>query len=99
MRVVALHFVAGLIIKNDRVVFSAPILRWTIGLGGDALRASFQRKGYTASVIRDVVTAMPAGTPDRLDLLSVSAQTRAPQSSAVRGDVSHNTERKIRPVA
>lgn len=31
VRVDAPHFVAGLLIENDRVVRAAPILAWTIG--------------------------------------------------------------------
>ena len=51
VRVVAPHFVAGLVVEGDRCVDAAPILRWAIGRDRDGLRAYFARKGWRASVV------------------------------------------------
>lgn len=48
---VAPHFVAGLIMRDDRCVFAAPILIWTLGMRAAALRASFARKKFIATVL------------------------------------------------
>jgi hypothetical protein len=56
VRVVAPHFVAGLIVDpdTDRVVYAAPILAWAKGMHRDGLRQSFIRRGWRASVVPDL---------------------------------------------
>jgi hypothetical protein len=51
VRVVAPHFVAGLIMRDDVCVEAAPILRWALGKSRDELRAYFARKGWRASIV------------------------------------------------
>jgi hypothetical protein len=51
VRVVAPHFVAGLVLENDIVVRAAPILKWAKGKDRDWLRTYFQQKGWIASVV------------------------------------------------
>ena len=51
VRVVAPHFVAGLVIENDRCIQTAPILSWAIGQMADDLRRYFEAKGWKASII------------------------------------------------
>jgi hypothetical protein len=51
VRVVAPYFVAGLIMRGDRCVHAAPILRWAVGMGRDALRQSFARKRFSAMLV------------------------------------------------
>lgn len=51
-RVVAPHFVAGLLLDGDRCVEAAPILRWEVGKDRAWLRAYFRRKGWEARIIR-----------------------------------------------
>ena len=53
VRVVALHFVAGLVLENDVVTRAAPILKWAKGKHRDWLRGYFQKKGWKASVVSD----------------------------------------------
>lgn len=55
VRVVAPHFVAGVVIDrpDHRVVRAAPILAWVIGKHEDELRTYFRRKGWNASIIAD----------------------------------------------
>lgn len=53
VRIVAPHFVAGLIMEQDVCVQAAPILAWAIGKGTVELRQYFRRKGWRASVIPD----------------------------------------------
>jgi hypothetical protein len=50
VRVVAPHFVAGLIVQDDRCTEAAPILAWAIGKGAGELRVYFARKGWRATV-------------------------------------------------
>lgn len=51
VRVVAPHFVAGLIMRDGKASESAPILRWAIGKDADFLRTYFKRKGWRASIV------------------------------------------------
>lgn len=51
IRVVAPHFVAGLVIVDGVVSEAAPILAWSRGLQEDALRAYLRRKGWLASIL------------------------------------------------
>lgn len=51
VRVVAPHFVAGLVMDGAICRHSAPILKWAIGKNREELRAYFTRKGWKASVI------------------------------------------------
>lgn len=53
VRVVAPHFVAGLIMDEADVCSdAAPILKWAIGRERSWLRGYFKRKGWRASVIK-----------------------------------------------
>jgi hypothetical protein len=52
VRVIAPHFVAGLVVEGETVVEAAPILKWTIGKQRGWLRAYFAEKGWTALIVR-----------------------------------------------
>ena len=52
VRVVAPHFVAGLIMRDGRCTHAAPILKWCRGACRETLAAEFRRKGWVASVLR-----------------------------------------------
>jgi hypothetical protein len=56
VRVVAPHFVAGMIVDpdTDRVVYTAPILAWAKGMHRDKLRQSLIRLGWRASIVPDL---------------------------------------------
>jgi hypothetical protein len=62
VRVVAPHFVAGLIVEGDRCVRAAPILRWAVGKRAAELRAAFARKGWRASVVPSVLAVLEVPT-------------------------------------
>jgi len=53
VRIVAPHFVAGIVVKNDRVVAAADVVRymerrrWT----ADDVRAYVARKGWKATIV------------------------------------------------
>jgi hypothetical protein len=47
MRIVGPNFVAGLVIKDDRVIHAAPILSYTIGWTTERVSALAQRRGWT----------------------------------------------------
>ena len=52
VRVVAPHFVAGLVIDGDgRCVGAAPILKWAIGKTRGELSRYFRARGWEASII------------------------------------------------
>ena len=51
VRVVAPHFVAGLVIENGRCVEAAPILKWALNKGEDFLRGYIKSKGWRATVV------------------------------------------------
>jgi hypothetical protein len=53
VRVVAPHFVAGLIVDRDtrRAIFAAPILRYLIGRTEDELRKVFRVCGWRATIV------------------------------------------------
>lgn len=59
VRVVAPHFVAGIVIGRDRpmgrvqVLEAAPILRWSMGKSWIDLASYFARKGWTHTMTRD----------------------------------------------
>jgi hypothetical protein len=54
VRVVAPHFVAGLIIDpvSQRVVIAAPILNYLRGQHADKLRQTFKRLGWKATIVK-----------------------------------------------
>lgn len=52
VRVVAPHFVAGIIMRDGRCIQAAPILKWCRGACRATLAAEFQRKGWVATVLR-----------------------------------------------
>jgi hypothetical protein len=45
-RIVGPNFVAGLVIKDDRVIHAAPILGYTIGWPTERVNALAQRRGW-----------------------------------------------------
>lgn len=49
VRVVAPHFVAGIVTDDDLCLEAAPILRWAIGRDNESLRSYFDRKGWQYS--------------------------------------------------
>lgn len=49
VRIVAPHFVAGLVMKGDTCVHAAPILLWAIGWRTEKLRAFFAHKKWLAT--------------------------------------------------
>ncbi len=51
VRVVAPHFVAGLVCHGDHCTDAAPILEWAIGKTREDLRTYFANKGWTASIV------------------------------------------------
>lgn len=51
VRVVAPHFVAGIIIQSGQCIQAAPILKWAIGKNRDTLRAYFSKQGWKASIV------------------------------------------------
>ena len=52
VRVVAPHFVAGIVVDGDVCVQAAPILRRAcLGRGRMALRAIFEQRGWDARII------------------------------------------------
>lgn len=52
VRVVASHFVAGLLMDGqERCWRAAPILQWAVGLDRPALRDEFRRRGLRASIV------------------------------------------------
>jgi hypothetical protein len=50
VRVVAPHFVAGLVMDGDRCVEAAPILAWCVGKDAPELRAYFFRRDWKATI-------------------------------------------------
>lgn len=53
VRVVAPHFVAGLVVVADRCTVAAPILRkWALGRSSDQLRATIKQRNWTATIVR-----------------------------------------------
>lgn len=56
VRVVAPHFVAGLIMAGNRCTEAAPILKWAIGKDRAELRAYFARKSWRASILTQAFT-------------------------------------------
>jgi hypothetical protein len=53
VRVVAPHFVAGLIVEGGFCTDAAPILGWCVGKEAPHLSAYFRRKGWKASILPD----------------------------------------------
>jgi hypothetical protein len=45
-------FTAGCILEDDVVVKAAPILRWTMGMSAERLRAEIRRRGLRAHYVR-----------------------------------------------
>jgi hypothetical protein len=67
IRVVAPHFVAGAIFGEDgRVQRAAPILKWSVGMTEDELRAEIKRRGYTATIVRTLTRPEITGKPARI---------------------------------
>ena len=50
VRVEAPHFVAGMVVVNDKVIRTAPILHWAKGKTMQELRPYLQRKGWTVTI-------------------------------------------------
>jgi len=55
VRVVAPHFVAGLVLSGDVCVRSAPILGWCTGRHRDELRTYFRKRGWAGTVLNNAV--------------------------------------------
>lgn len=53
VRITASHFVAGIIVKNDRVTLSAPILKYMRGWTSDRVRQYCKEKGWRASIVKE----------------------------------------------
>lgn len=51
VRVVAPHFVAGLVMDGDTCTDAAPILRWAVGKQRAFLSEYFRRKGWRAAIV------------------------------------------------
>lgn len=56
VRVVASHFVAGIVITGDVCTEAAPILRWAIGKRREFLSDYFRKKKWKAAVMPDTKT-------------------------------------------
>jgi len=52
VRIVAPHFVAGLILRDGKVIRAAPILKWTVGKQQKWLSQYFKSKGWKATIIK-----------------------------------------------
>ncbi len=59
-RVVAPHFVAGLVTDGDVVVSAPPILAWAKGKTRAVLRRYFARKGWTVTRIEELPNVIGA---------------------------------------
>lgn len=53
VRVVAPHFVAGLVVDDEYVIHAAPILRYMVGWSVDRVRDYVAKKGWRASNVPD----------------------------------------------
>ena len=51
VRIIAPHFVAGIISADGRIKHAAPILRWAIGSDTRSFRDWLARKGYRFEVL------------------------------------------------
>jgi len=51
VRIVAPHFVAGLVIRDDKCVEAAPILAWAVGKRRRQLSDYFKRRGWKAAIV------------------------------------------------
>lgn len=49
LRIEAPHFVAGIILKNNRAIRTAPIVKYMVGWNYDRIRKYCKRKGWTYS--------------------------------------------------
>lgn len=57
-RIVAPHFVAGLVVDEDRVVEAAPILRWAVGMRWSGhVKPYLRRRGWSGEPTRAGVAA------------------------------------------
>jgi hypothetical protein len=52
IRVTGLDFIAGIVIDDDKVRRTAPILQWAKGLSSDQLRAELKQRGLRATIVR-----------------------------------------------
>ena len=46
IRIVAPHFVAGVVLKDERVIYAAPILKWMAGWTVDRVEGYCRSKGW-----------------------------------------------------
>lgn len=53
VRIAAPHLVAGIVVKGDRVILAAPILRYMTGWSADRVRSFVRGKGWSATVVRE----------------------------------------------
>jgi hypothetical protein len=63
VRIVGPDFVAGLIIKDDKCVRAAPVLRRFIGKSADDVRAHCRQRGWHASVVDRAASEREQGAP------------------------------------
>jgi hypothetical protein len=52
IRVTGLDYVAGIVIDDDKVVRTAPKLKWAKGLTTDQLRVELSQRSLRATVVR-----------------------------------------------
>lgn len=60
VRVVAPHFVAGIVVEADICVQAAPILKWTLWRNAEYLRKAFKQNGWRAHIVAPQ-TKKPSG--------------------------------------
>lgn len=51
VRIVAPHFVAGIVMDGDTCTEAAPIMRWAIGKRRGFLSGYFRNKGWKAAIV------------------------------------------------
>lgn len=91
VRVVAPHFVAGIVMRDGVCVEAAPILKWAVGKSADALRETFRRKRWEATIVqvRSSAAEHRFHTPE-----VVGSSPSAPTISKRSRDIIEETARK-----
>ncbi len=59
-RIVAPHFVCGLVVADGRVVEAAPIVRWALGRRWSDVREAMKRKGWSGEPLGAERASRPA---------------------------------------
>lgn len=52
VRIVSDHFAAGIVVKDDKVILAAPILKYMTGWSSDRVRQYVSKKGWGAFVVK-----------------------------------------------